>query len=161
MIDIKIIDKEKTKNDENLVPDQYIEDIRIGSSSNKMVIVINDSVNATDTLLLWNIHKNIEIEFFDVPNDTYEILWDDSCNMMIVKNTECIFIKQRCTVKCFEEIDLIKLLKDTKESPLKLSNGHRFDGLNNNWMVLKDYLSLPFCYMSFVIKHQLETDKKL
>jgi hypothetical protein len=91
MIDIKIVDKEKHTT--KLAPDQYIEDIRLGSSSEKMVIVINDSVNATDTLLLWNIKKNIEIEFFDVPNDTYEILWDDSCNMMIAKNTECIFIK--------------------------------------------------------------------
>ena len=28
-------------------------------------------------------------------------------------------------------------------------------------MVLKEYLSLPFCYMSFVIKDLLEKDKKL
>ena len=34
--------------------------------------------------------------------------------------------------------------------------GHRFDGKNHNWLIIGEYLCLPFSYMSFVIKEEIE-----
>ena len=34
--------------------------------------------------------------------------------------------------------------------------GHRFDTLNHNWLILQEYLSLSFSYMTFVIKESIE-----
>jgi hypothetical protein len=35
-------------------------------------------------------------------------------------------------------------------------NGYRFDSQNHNWVIQNEYLSLPFCYMSFVILDKIE-----
>ena len=34
--------------------------------------------------------------------------------------------------------------------------GHRFDSINHNWLILREYLSLSFSYMTFVIKENIE-----
>jgi len=34
--------------------------------------------------------------------------------------------------------------------------GIRFDGKNNNWLIIGEYLQLPFSYMTFVIKDRIE-----
>lgn len=34
--------------------------------------------------------------------------------------------------------------------------GVRMDSKNHNWMILEEYLAIPFSYMSFVIKNYLE-----
>lgn len=39
---------------------------------------------------------------------------------------------------------------------LSYDKGLRIDGKNHNWLILKNYLSLPFSYMTFVIKTKLE-----
>lgn len=39
---------------------------------------------------------------------------------------------------------------------LSLGQGNRFDGKNHNWLILQEYLALPFSYMSFVIKGKIE-----
>lgn len=43
---------------------------------------------------------------------------------------------------------------------LSSKKGHRFDGKNHNWLILGEYISLPFSYMSFVIKDKLEIEIK-
>ena len=39
---------------------------------------------------------------------------------------------------------------------LNYDQGFRFDSENHNWLVLNEYVSLSFCYMTFVIKNHLE-----
>lgn len=34
--------------------------------------------------------------------------------------------------------------------------GVRMDSKNHNWLILEEYLALPFSYMSFVIKNAIE-----
>ena len=43
-----------------------------------------------------------------------------------------------------------------KAGNMNIAKGIRFDGKNHNWMVFDSYLSLPFSYMSFMIKDKLE-----
>ena len=39
-----------------------------------------------------------------------------------------------------------------------VQHGHRFDGDHHNWMIFKEYISLAFSFMSFVIKNKIEED---
>ena len=35
--------------------------------------------------------------------------------------------------------------------------GVRIDSKNHNWIILEEYLAIPFSYMAFVIKNHIET----
>jgi len=37
-------------------------------------------------------------------------------------------------------------------------NGHRFDGANHSWLYLRDVISLPYSYMTFVIISKVDED---
>jgi hypothetical protein len=39
--------------------------------------------------------------------------------------------------------------------------GHRVDSKNHNWIVLGEFLSLSFSYMTFVIKDKIEKNDPL
>ena len=48
-----------------------------------------------------------------------------------------------------------------KELPLgTLDNkqGHRFDHKNHNWLIYKEYISLSFSYITFMILSKIEKD---
>jgi len=47
-------------------------------------------------------------------------------------------------------------MKEFGKNPLQRYKGHRVDSKNHNWIVLDQYLSLPFSYMTFVIKDKIE-----
>jgi hypothetical protein len=52
---------------------------------------------------------------------------------------------------------LKKALVSIKESQvINVSKGVRLDTNNHNWIILSEYLSLGFSYMTFVIKEQNE-----
>lgn len=40
---------------------------------------------------------------------------------------------------------------------MNYDQGFRFDSENHNWLILREYISLSFSYMTFVIKNHLET----
>lgn len=41
---------------------------------------------------------------------------------------------------------------------MSVHKGHRVDGKNHNWLIFDEYLTLPFSYMSFVIKDKIENE---
>jgi hypothetical protein len=41
---------------------------------------------------------------------------------------------------------------------MPVHTGHRVDGNNHNWLIFEEYLSLPFSYMTFVIKDKIEQE---
>ena len=47
---------------------------------------------------------------------------------------------------------------DGIQRPIGLQTGHKFDEEGHNWMILNEYLSLPFSYMTFVIKQKIEEE---
>jgi len=68
-----------------------------------------------------------------------------------------IFTQQKCRIKAFD----IKVsdLEDHHEEKYQDEDeflGIRFDGKNNNWLIIGEYLQLPFSYMTFVIKDRIE-----
>jgi hypothetical protein len=56
-------------------------------------------------------------------------------------------------MEIFEE-EPILLMRET--GTMNSSKGLRFDGKNHNWILFENYLALPFCYMSFMIKDKIE-----
>lgn len=40
---------------------------------------------------------------------------------------------------------------------LGADQGVRIDNKNHNWLIVEEYLAMPFSYMAFIIKHFLET----
>ena len=46
--------------------------------------------------------------------------------------------------------------KTVHQKRFSYDQGYRFDSENHNWLVLKEYISLSFSYMTFVIKETLE-----
>ena len=61
--------KESTKYSEKF--GQFIQEVRAGSEPNKIVIIVNDSINNADNLIIWDVETNSELEFFDAPDDDY------------------------------------------------------------------------------------------
>ena len=79
----------------------------------------------------------------------------------ILENGEVIFTRERTAVKCFDYQNLEDLQKMNSNAELSTIKGHRFDGKNHNWLILGEYISLPFSYMSFVIKDKIEIKDEL
>ena len=79
--------------------------MRVGSEPKQIVIIVNDSTNNADTLIIWDVVTNSEIDFFDAPDDEYEVLWDRLGNMYLITEDRVMFSKQRCAIKCFDKVD--------------------------------------------------------
>ena len=63
-------------------------------------------------------------------------------------------------VKVFDIKDnLLSIIKRKSQKEFPIYKGHRFDNEGHNWILLREYLSLSFSYMTFVIKHKHETGK--
>jgi hypothetical protein len=46
--------------------------------------------------------------------------------------------------------------KTGSKSTISNNRGHRFDFKNHNWLIFKEYISLSFSYITFVIKDKIE-----
>jgi hypothetical protein len=110
-----------------------------------------------DSLYTWNLEENIENEGWDIGKN-YEILWDYVGNLYIIDSQKVYFTKQNCSLTAFKINN-----KDLKQSVRGLNHfrGHRFDGKNHNWLIMNEYLCLPFSYMTFVIKDKIEENDPL
>lgn len=61
-----------------------------------------------------------------------------------------------CSLKCFVNDNFENRESTIAHQRLNYDQGFRFDSENHNWLVLNEYVSLSFCYMTFVIKNHLE-----
>lgn len=88
------------------------------------------------------------------------MVWDINGKPYIVTDKKAIFPEQRCAVTCYDYEGAIQRFKQ-KKSKLSVHKGHRVDGKNHNWLIFDEYLSLPFSYMSFVIKDKIENEESV
>ena len=90
----------------------------------------------------------------------FKIIWDNQGEMYILNNGRTFFTDIGCGLKTFkyQEFDQMKTLGS--KVGLGSERGVRMDSKNHNWMILEEYLAIPFSYMSFVIKNHIETLSK-
>ena len=105
-------------------------------------------IEQNDSIALWDIKNNCEIQVFDVPR-SYELLWDKQGNPYILTKDKIIFAKEIAASTAYA----YQMLNNSKNT----SKGHRFDNRNHNWLVLQEYIGLPFRYLTFVLKDLLES----
>ena len=137
-------------------PDSYFKDVRTGSNPEMFIFVIQQSIKEVNSIYTWSTLENAEAEAYDV-NGLWEILWDKTGSAYIVNGKKVILNSQRCSVKAY---DFEELGENKSESTSTISNdrGHRFDFKNHNWLIFKQYISLGFSYITFVIKDKIENN---
>jgi hypothetical protein len=86
------------------------------------------------------------------------VLWDSQGVPYIVTKDKVFFTKQRCAIKAYQYDDMVNTFLYENKSRLGIRNGHRVDHKNHNWLIFQEYLSLPFSYLTFVIKDKIEND---
>ena len=98
--------------------------------------------------------NNVEEQSTDVGKN-YEICWDNCGNPLILTPTEAII-----DGRILKTFDLDEEVIASPVNRLSKYTGHRLDGKNWNWFVIKQFISLPFSYISFVIKDKIEKKDK-
>jgi len=88
-------------------------------------------LNDQHILFVWDLKKDAEIGAFDV-NEQYDICWDRFGSPYIVTFNSVIITKMRCVIKAFGDF---KFNEKALKSKYQKFKGHRFDGVNNSWMI--------------------------
>ena len=141
-----------------------IKDIRCGSNPANIVIIvqlnpkgIGKGIEKTiDTVIWWNLDKKAEEETYEI-RDGDLVLWGSAGNPYIITESKVLFIKQRCAITAFDYEGAIEAFNQGSQGQaISVHKGHRVDGMNHNWLIFEEYLSLPFDYMTFVIKDKIE-----
>ena len=80
--------------------------------------------------------------------------------MYILNEGGVFFTDMSCNLKTFVYQELDRLKNTRLKVGLGSERGVKMDGKNHNWLIMEEYLSLPFSYMTFVIKNFIETVSK-
>ena len=62
-----------------------------------------------------------------------------------------------CNITAYDVRDSIKLLQKNPNTQLMDEKGNKFDSKNHNWIIFREFLCLPFSYMTFMIKDKIES----
>ena len=124
-----------------------------GNDKNTFAILVEQMMGYT--VLSWNIEMNNENEAYDVDND-HSIIFDQKGNINILTKEKLIMSEKLCGFNCYQVDNFITRNITKVNNQIDYSKGVRFDGHNNNWLILREYISLSFSYMTFVIKEKLE-----
>ena len=71
-----------------------------------------------------------------------------------------IITENRTATKAYRDLPTIQSHQINKNFNIKYDQGLRVDSKNHNWLILLEFLSLSFSYMSFVIKDKIENNDK-
>lgn len=127
-----------------------------GNDPDKIAIVVEQLQDST--IFSWDIAENFENEAFNIEKD-HSIIFDSKGNINIL-DCDCLTISQQlCRIKAFQIDDFTSrenTIHQKSGSSLGYSQGVRFDSEGNNWLILREYIMLPFSYMTFVIKEEME-----
>ena len=88
--------------------------------------------------------------------------WDFKSRPYIINEGNVVFLREQVTTNAFDySMNSVKRLCDaykdfekdmiSNETGLDLGRGVKFDSNNHNWLLFEEYLSLPFCYLTFAL----------
>ena len=132
---------------------EKIHNVLTGNDKNKIAIIIS-SPNSDYTLMSWNIIKDYENESITM-SDPYEIIFDQKGNIYLAEGNYINILKMHTRIPSYSFQNL-ELVQDSVQESFTYSRGVKFDGKNHNWLIFREFMSLGFSYMSFVIKNSIE-----
>ena len=107
--------------------------------------------------------QNNELESFDLGRDP-KIFWDSDGHAYITEKGGVYITQQGVQLKCYGDVnfgrDLVGLPNKRKrlEQEFGTHRGYRFDNERHEWIYLRDYISLSYSYMTFVIKNKIQEE---
>lgn len=107
--------------------------------------------------MIWDLAKNIEIDLYDV-DSSFHICWSCKGDPIICTPGKTIYPLNKCSINAYTHPDFNEIKKKIQQNERICTQGHSFDMKNHNWLILREYLSLSFSYMTFVIRESIERD---
>ena len=110
--------------------------------------------------------KNNELGHY-ATDQAFVIKFDEFSKPFVVQeNGKVMFMLDHCRLNSFryDKEDILKEVKSNQEfkddltdsNALGVSKGVKVDHKNNNWILMNNYLSLPFSYLSFAMLDKFE-----
>ena len=141
-----------------------IKKVRLSSKDETAVIISADG--ELDRITVWDIQDNQETSSMTIKKP-YVVVFDHLGKPYIIsKNVHFADLNCSTTAYDFDDVDLLKLVQldqdhddenyQYTDQEIGAGKGNKFDGKNHNYLVLQNYLALPFSYMSFALKDHFE-----
>jgi len=112
-------------------------------------------------LISWSLVDDEEIEAFDVPANP-KVFWDSAGYAYITEGNQVLLTQMGVRLTCFDVEKInnedAQAMKDKKNLKFGYQYGHRFDTAQHSWLYLRDYISLSYSYMTFVIKKKFDDE---
>ena len=100
----------------------------------------------------WDLSQNKEQYSTELLYDSH-VFFDKEGEIYAQQNDQVIVLRKQIRLTCFKT-DYISKMRNKhqdQDSIFRLSKGFRIDSVNNEWLFLKDFILLPYSYMTFVI----------
>lgn len=102
---LELVDNPVSKNQIRLVKDEYegyrIDDVRLGSNQNLIVIILVKEDNPT-FVITWDLQLKLEVNVNLATKKSFEIFWDYNGSPYIVEEGKVKFINQKCSFTSFQ-----------------------------------------------------------
>ena len=109
--------------------------------------------------ILWDVEKDNEIESFDHGLNPL-VLWDEMGDAYITENNLVFFCEQGTSMRCYDVEEMnsrqLQTNKLLKSDAFGYHRGHKFDYKDHSWMFLREFITLSFSYMTFVINSKMQ-----
>jgi plasmid replication initiation protein len=133
------------------VKDHYCGDkiLRVLTSCNDYTVGI-EIQNETNgiTLIQFDLIKKKEINSVELEKNSH-IFFDDRGEMYAVQDDTLNMVERQVRLSCFQTKYIDKKSFNQK---FGFDKGIRFDSIRHEWLFLRDFILLPFSYMTFLIR---------
>lgn len=108
-------------------------------------------------MIIWDLVNKNEIDSFDLEEE-YIIIQDAIGNPYIITPTKTHMVMQFCASCAYDCIEPLQKAVESMNGSvtINVSKGVRFDTNNHNWLILYEYLSLGYSYMTFMMRYKIQ-----
>jgi len=141
-------------------------DARSGTRGGGEIAIVVRQSPTSDCVITWDVGQNNELESFDLGRDP-KIFWDSDGHAYITEKGGVYITQQGVQLKCYGDVNFGRVSSDQGaaankrkrlEQEFGAHRGYRFDNEGHEWIYLRDYISLSYSYMTFVIKNKIQEE---
>lgn len=119
-------------------------------------------------VFMWDINNNLEMSSTKVEG-SYTLLYDEKGNEFIVQPKQVIMSEQSTKTTVYdidkeiidyfnENMRNINVEQNDYNNFYGLASGVKCDYKHKSWMILNNYIALPYCYMSFMLSEAYQRE---